>query len=191
MRGKFQASFQIRDKDVMDAVANRNKDEKDDKGDKDATETVGYDYILRPILFTVPKGASDATFEGRRHEAEALRSRFQNCELGLPFVRNLHDVAVRDQIVKSSADLPPALREILDNTGVGHLTNPEKTQNGIELFALCAKRETKIDAPAMREARQTLFAEKFQAKSKRFLQDLRRAAMIEVKEPVKDTKDTK
>ncbi len=172
VRGKFQSSFQIRDKDVFAALEGRKKDDK---------ETIGYEYTLRPILFVVPRGSPESTVETRRREAEALRSRFQNCEEGLPFARALRDVAVRDPIVKSSADLAPALREIIDNTPVGRLTSPETTTQGVELFALCAKKETKLDAPALREVRQEMFAEQFQAKSKRFLDELRRGAMIEMK----------
>lgn len=186
VRGKFQSSFQFREKDILAAAESRKKDDKDPTGD-----TTGFEYVLRPILFIVPKGSSEAAIELRRKEAESLRGRFQNCELGLPFTRNLRDVAVRDEIKKTSADLPPALREILDNTGVGHLTNPETTAAGIELFALCAKKETKIDAPVMREVRQEMFAEQFNTRSKRFLDELRRSAMIEMKEAPKDTKDGK
>ena len=136
---------------------------------------------MRPILFIVPKGAPQAKIDARRAEAEALRSRFEGCERGLPFARALKDVAVRDQITRSSADLAPALREILDRTGEGRLTSPETTPNGIELFAICGKREVKADAPALRQVRQEMMNEQFEAKSKRFLSELRRQALIEKK----------
>ena len=100
---------------------------------------------------------------------------------GLRFTRGLEDIAIREPIVKSSADLPPELHEMLERTGVGHLTNPETTPNGIEVFAICEKRETKTDAPAVRQVRQEMFKEQFQAKSKRFLDQLRRQALIEMK----------
>jgi hypothetical protein len=103
---------------------------------------VGYDYTLRPILFVVPRG--DTAFqEARRKDAEALRARFTACDSGLLFARSMRDVAVREPITKNSSDLVPALRQILDKTDVGHLTPPETTSKGIELFALCEKKETK------------------------------------------------
>jgi len=175
VRGKFQSSFQFREKDILAAVK---KDEKD----KDASDKVtAVEYVLRPILFLVPKRAPQSTIDARRNEAEALRNRFQNCDQGLRFVRGLKDIAIREPIVKSSADLPPELHEMLERTGVGHLTNPETTPNGIEVFAICEKRETKTDAPAVRQVRQEMFKEQFQAKSKRFLDQLRRQALIEMK----------
>lgn len=180
VRGKFQSSFQFREKDVLAALETRKKDDKDkdkDTGDKVTAE----EYTLRPILFIVPKGAPQARLDARKAEAEALRNRFEGCESGLPFARALKDVAVREQIVRSSADLAPSLREILERTGVGRLTSPETTPNGIEVFAICARREVKTDAPALRQVRQELMNEQFQAKSKRFLEELRRQALIETK----------
>ena len=88
-------------------------------------ETVGYEYVMRPILFLVPPGSPDAIFQNRRKEAEALRGRFRGCEEGIPMVRAMRDVAVRDQVVRTSADLPDGLRKVLDSIPVGQLTAPE------------------------------------------------------------------
>jgi peptidyl-prolyl cis-trans isomerase SurA len=49
------------------------------------------------------------------------------------------------------------------------------------MFALCAKRENQVDSAAVKEARDEMFAAQFQAKSKRYLEELRRGSMIEVK----------
>ncbi len=117
---------------------------------KDEKDEIGYDYRLRPILFVVPHGASQLA-EARLKDAEALRGRFTDCDSGLKFARTLRDVAVRDVIVKSSSDLLPALRDILDKTEIGHLTAPEVTEQGIELFALCERKETTEDTPEKRQ----------------------------------------
>jgi peptidyl-prolyl cis-trans isomerase SurA len=169
VRGRFQQSLQIREKDVLEAA------EKKDG----AASVVTYEYSLRPILFVVPRGSAAAIVEGRTREAEALRSRFQNCDEGIPFATALRDVAVRNAITKTSADLPPALREILDKTPVGKLTAPEVTQNGVEVFALCSKKETTADSAAKRQAREEIFSKQFQAKANRYLEELRKGAMIE------------
>lgn len=178
VRGRFQASMQVREKDVIEAL--RKKDGKDGKEASEAAEA-SVDYVLRPILFLVPTGSPESAFETRRKEAEALRTRFNDCKDGLPFARAVRDTAVRDQIVKSSSELPAPLRKILDDTPVGHLTPPDTTTQGIELFALCSKNATKTDSAAKRQMQNELFAEQFQDKSKRLLLDLRRGAMIEVK----------
>jgi peptidyl-prolyl cis-trans isomerase SurA len=182
VRGRYKASLEIRDSDVEAQLELHKSADKPD---------VGYEYIMRPIVFIVPRGSPDATVEARKHEADALRSRFQNCNDGIPFARALGEVAVRDQVSKFSADLPEALRRILDSTAVGHLTPPETTNEGVQMFAVCDKKETKSDTPEMHEIRDQMFQQKFGAKAKRYLEDLRRAAMIEYKTTDAKTTDTK
>jgi len=173
VRGKFQADLQQSEKEVALALETRKKDDK---------EAVGYEYTLRPILFIVPRNSPEGTVETRKRDAEALRLRFSSCDTGIPLARGLRDVAVRDAIRKTSADLAPALRELLDKTPVGKTTDLEVTPNGVELFALCSKRESKVDTAAKREVQNELFSEKYNARAGKLLQELRKQAMIEYKE---------
>ncbi len=181
IRGKFQSSLQVSEKSVLNEVESQKKGDKDQKkGDKDKDADVGYDYTLRPILFLVPQGNA-ALLEAHRKDADALRARFTTCDSGLPMARVMRDVIIREPITKNSSDLVPALREILNKTELGHLTPPETTQQGVELFALCDKKETTTETPEKRAAREKIFGEQFQAKSKSYLRELRRQAMIERK----------
>jgi len=172
VRGKFQASLQLRDKDVAEKLQTSNREDKD---------ALGFEYTLRPILFLVDRGATEAVIDNRKREAEALRSRFDGCDTGLAFAKALRGVVVRDQIVKASSDLPAPQRKLLEETSVGKLTSPEVTQQGIEVVAVCAKKENRLDAAARKEVRDEMFNEQFQAQAKRYLQELRKGAMIEVK----------
>ena len=174
VRGRYKASLEIADKDVEAKLGEHKPGEKDD---------IGYEYIMRPVVLIVPRGSPDAAYESRKRDAEALRVRFLNCDDGVAFARALPDVAVRDQVSKFSADLAQQLRQILDDTAIGHLTPPEQTAEGIQMFAICAKKETKSDTPEMREIREQMLQQKFGAQAKRYLANLRRQAMIEYKMP--------
>jgi peptidyl-prolyl cis-trans isomerase SurA len=172
VRGRYQASLQVADTDVEAELKLHQPDQKDE---------VGYAYTMRPVLFVVPPGSSVAAYGARRREADALRARFQNCSAGLAFARALAGVAVRDQLIKFSADLPQQSRAILDGTEVGHLTPPEQTSEGIEMFAVCDKRQTKNDTPAQKKVREEIFEQKFGAQAAAYLRRLRREAYIEYK----------
>jgi len=172
VRGRFRASLEIPDSDVEVQLQLHKPADKDQ---------LGYEYIVRPIILVVPHGSPDAVFEARKRDADALRVRFQSCADGIPFARALREVAVRDPVSKSSADLQQDLRDILDKTEVGHLTPPEQTAEGVQMFAVCSKKETKSDTPGLREVRDEMFQQKFGAKAKRYLEELRREAMIEYK----------
>jgi peptidyl-prolyl cis-trans isomerase SurA len=170
VRGRYSSSLQIGDKDILTAM------------DSKSTDTVGYDYTLRPILFLVPAGSPETFVEGRKREAEALRNRFSDCESGIALARALKDVAVRDQVIRSSADIPVELRKVLEGVEVGRLTAPEVTKFGVEMFAMCAKKESTADnSPIRRQVRESIMAQRYEQRSKQYLQELRRGAMLEYK----------
>jgi peptidyl-prolyl cis-trans isomerase SurA len=173
VRGRYKASLEVGDSDVEAQLELHKPQDKNE---------VGYEYILRPIVLVVPRGSPDAAFEARKHDADALRVRFVSCADGIPFARALREVAVRDPVTKFSSDLVPALRDIIDKTDIGHLTPPEQTTEGIQMFALCSKKESKSDSPGRKETRDEIFQQKFGAQAKRYLAELRRAAMIEYKQ---------
>ena len=113
IRGRYQSRLQLTDQEILQALEAKKPEERD---------AVGYEYLLRPILFLVPPGARRATYDGRKREAEALRKTFKGCTESIPAVRAMRDVAVRDQVIRSSADLPENLRKVLDSVPLGELT---------------------------------------------------------------------
>ncbi len=170
VRGRYKESLQVGEKDVASAVRAT--------GD-DKAETESFEYQLRPIVLIVPRGSAPVAIESRKKEAEALRSRIQTCDEANNFFKTMQSAAIRDTVTKTSADLPPVLREVLDKTPIGHLTAPEVTKQGVEMVALCGRKPTTIDTPKKREIRDKMFSDKFEAKSKAYLREVRRAAMIE------------
>ena len=154
IRGKYNSSLQIGDSDIAKALKDKNE------GDAPA---VGYIYTLYPVMVVVARGSSEATISAKRSEAENLRSRFASCADGLAMARGLRDVAVRDPITRNSADLSPQLRDLLGNIQVGRLTPPEVTAQGLQMFAVCNKKESATDSPQKREMREQLFVKRFES----------------------------
>jgi len=173
VRGKFGPSLQISEADVANALRERNE--------ANAATNIGYIYTLYPITIVVQSGSSEAVMAGKRREAENLRSRFTSCKQGLALARALRDVAVREPISRASADLPKGTRDVLANLPIGHLTTPDVTSLGLQMFALCDKKETSQESPLKTQIREELYAKRFKAVSARFLDEIRRSAMIEYK----------
>lgn len=171
VRGKFSASLQINESEIISALGSSSEPAK-----------VGYIYTLYPVTVVVPSGSSEAVVATKKREAENLRARFVNCKEGLEFARALRDVAVREPIARSSADFTPQLRELLDKMEIGHLTTPELTQQGLQMFAVCEKKASKTVSPAERELRNQIFAKRFESEAKKYLEEIRKSAMIEYKE---------
>jgi peptidyl-prolyl cis-trans isomerase SurA len=171
IRGKFRASLQVGEREVAVKLQASQKQ-----------ETSGFEYTLRPIMLLVPRGSSAAAIDARKREADNLRGRFQSCGEGLRLAMALPDVAVREAIVRLSAELGQQQRDALNATPVGHLTPPEITLQGVEFFAVCNKVETKGgETAAKREAREAVYNERYQALSKKYLKELRSQALIEIR----------
>jgi peptidyl-prolyl cis-trans isomerase SurA len=171
VRGKFSASLQVGESDIANALKDRNE----------SNAAVGYIYTLYPVTVVIPRGSSEATLVAKRNEAENLRSRFLSCNEGLAMARALRDVAVREPITRSSADLSPQLRDLLGNMQIGRLTTPEVTAQGLQMFAVCNKKESTTESPLKREMREQIFTKRFESESKRYLDEIRKSAMIEYK----------
>ncbi|QDW42031.1 peptidylprolyl isomerase [Bradyrhizobium sp. KBS0727] len=169
VRGRYKESLQVGEKDVA-AVAQEGGE---------AIQTEAFEYKLRPIVLIVPRGSAPTAIELRKKEAESLRERVQTCEQANAYFKSMQNAAIRDSVTKTSADLPVPLRELLDKTPIGHLTPPEITKQGVEMVALCDRKPTKIDSPKKREIRDKMFQQKYEKKSKEYLDDIRKAAMIE------------
>ena len=172
VRGRFSSTLNIGEADVVNALRTQNASE---------AAAVGFIYTLYPVTVVVPSGSNEATVATKRRTAESLRSRFTSCNEGLALARALRDVAVREPIARSSADLPKPLQELLDKMEIGRLTTPDVTSQGLQMYALCDKKETTMESPLRKQMREKLYSQRFEAESKKFLDDIRRSAMIEYK----------
>ena len=170
VRGKFGQQLNPSEKDIFEAEMKSDQKES------------GVEYTLHPITFVVPRGSPASVLETRKREADALRQRFQACATGLPFARALREVVVRAPIRRNSADLSPALRDVLAKVDVGKVTPPEVTEGGVEVFALCDRKETNSDSPTKRKFRDEIFQQRFTSRAERYLKELRSQAMIEYKQ---------
>jgi peptidyl-prolyl cis-trans isomerase SurA len=171
VRGRYKESLQVGEKEVAAAVQVSGSDE------KQAAE--GFEYKMQPIVLIVARGSAPAAIEARQKEAESLRGHVQTCAEANAFFKSMPNAAIREIVTKTSADLPVVLREVLDKTPIGHLTPPEVTKQGVEMVALCARNPTTVDTPKKKEIRDKMYADKYEAKSKAYLQEVRKAAMIE------------
>jgi peptidyl-prolyl cis-trans isomerase SurA len=173
VRGRFKDSLLVSDRDVNEALKSSGEDQ---------SKTEGFEYQMRPVVLIVPRGAAASVMEARRKEADSLRERIQSCEDATRTFKAMRNATIRDTVIKTSADLPPPLRELLDKTPVGHLTPPEVTRQGVEMVAVCGKKPTSVETPKKKEIREKMFAAKYEKKSKDYLEDIRKSAMIEYRQ---------
>jgi peptidyl-prolyl cis-trans isomerase SurA len=170
VRGRYKEKLMVGEKDVADKVR---------EGGSEKLQIDGTEYKMQPIVLIVPRGSAPAFQEARMKEAEQYRSRVGSCEEANSLFRSTPNATIRDTVTKTTADLPEALRKVLDDTAIGHLTAPEVTKAGIEMVVLCARKPTMIDTPKKREIREQMYQQKYEKTQKTYLEELRKAAMIE------------
>lgn len=130
VRAKIQQDVKAEANDIIQQMRNR------EKGAEALTAT---DYVLQRIVFAVKKAASASEVRGRKIEVDALRSKFRSCPSGLAMVKGLKEVAVINVGRKLANEISQSLKEELEKTPEGHLTTPQRSDFGFEMYAVCSK----------------------------------------------------
>lgn len=135
------------------------------------------DYVLQSVIFVVSR-----TGEGvgaRMAAANAARSRFNDCETGPDMLRQLRDVAVKAQVKRTSTQLSPQLAAMFAKTPVGKLTPPFRSDQGVEMVAVCDKID-RIDQTALRtRAEEEATTKRRATEAEAYLKSLRSKAVIQ------------
>lgn len=139
----------------------------------------GSDFKLRQVIFILPSGAGPGIVAQRGREAQQFRGRFTDCATGPDLARTLPDVAVKDEFIRNSIGMNDGLRKLLESTPIGHLTPPQREQNGIAMVAVCSKTDATDDANARESVSGTILARKLEGSSDQLYKDLRARAVIE------------
>jgi peptidyl-prolyl cis-trans isomerase SurA len=134
---------------------------------------------LKQISIAFPKGTS-------RQQAEPMVAKFAEaarniggCGGAEKLAADFHAEIVQQDSVKMR-DLPPALQQMMLNMQVGQATQPfGSLDEGVRTLVMCGRDEVDPSAPSFDEIYQNLNDERVNSRSRRYLRDLRRDAIIE------------
>lgn len=135
-------------------------------------------YTIRQIVFTSNPDDPPSVLEANVKKAQALRSRFNSCESGIAYAKSLPGVAVRTKVTRTSMQLSEGIKEVLDKTPIGHLTEPSRSPNGIELVAVCDRSATKDDEDLRKTISERLLGEHFAKEEAAKYREMRAQAVI-------------
>lgn len=138
-------------------------------------------YTLRQVVFVLPKGASDAQANQRKSEAVGARGRFPGCDGAVQFASALRDVAVREPVVRSSAQLGKETSDMLAKQKLGGLTEPQRGEQGWEMIAVCDKKDIADDNAMRAQVMEEVGGKEAEEQSKKYLAQLRTRAVIEIR----------
>lgn len=174
VRMRFRTEVQISETDIVNALQKQKADSKD----KDNQPAISIEYELQQVIFVVPAKSTGAFKTQRKREAETLRKSFTSCEQGVPQARTLSEVVVKSVGFRLETELPPDMKDVIGKTEVGRLTPPVDSERGIQMIAVCKKREIKSDISTRTAIEDDLRQKEGDQLSRRYIQELRRAAVI-------------
>lgn len=163
-----QRAINIRDQDIVDALKKRGQDPENIRS---------VEYTMAQIV-VFSKGESPA----RRKEADAIRASVKSCDNLAEQLRRAREAAVRSTIRRSSADLPPPIRLVLEKTPINGSTEVQTIPLGYEFYMLCDKQEIPGRDAAQAQIRSELVELELEQASRRLLRDARQAAVIDNRE---------
>ncbi|WP_370674554.1 SurA N-terminal domain-containing protein [Pleomorphomonas sp. PLEO] len=169
IRAKIQQDIKTESADLIQQMRNR---------EKNADSVTASDYMLQRIVFAVQRSASPADVNRRKVEAEALRSKFRSCNEGLAMVKGLREVATINIGRKLASEVPAGLKDELEKTAEGHLTSPQRSDLGFEMYAICSKIEVTGEAAIAAGLDAEALDKRGEETSKKLTQELRQKANI-------------
>ena len=170
VRARFRATVKVTEQDLTAALTG-----KEISGDQPRA----YEYMLQQILFLVPEGSAAGVETQRRKQAESFRGGFKGCEASIQQAGGTPGVVVKPTVRREEAEISGSLKEELAAMSVGGITKADRVDEGIQLVAICAKKEIAGRTKVTQEVEDELTKERGQMLARRYLRDLRSDAVIE------------
>jgi peptidyl-prolyl cis-trans isomerase SurA len=169
VKAKVRHDSQVKNEDVMAAMLEKKNEDK-------ATQT---DFQLQQIIFVVPSGSSKNYVAQRRREAEGFRIRFPGCEDSFAQAQGLKDVVVRNLGRRETGQLRGPQGDEIKKTEAGKTTKPFVSDKGVELIAVCSRRDFQSDSAIRNEVETELKFEQAKELGEDYLKELRDKAIIQ------------
>jgi len=165
---RFRSQINITESEVIAAL--RASDEE--------TSNVSVEYDLQRVIVVVPRASSNSFRNKRLQESNKIQREFSGCENPGAVLGQYSEVVLKPVGRRLETELPPNIKESIENAKVGGLTKPERSEVGFEMIAVCGKREIQSDIAARTAMENELRAQEGEGMARQYLMQLRRRATI-------------
>lgn len=178
---RFNRSVNISDSQIVDALSKKQSEPGAGAGKakttgKPESEGTTAEYTLQQVILAI---SAERPPEARMREAEALRAKISSCNGLVDAVKAIPESIVKPLGKRTEDEMPEVFRGLLADVPVGHLSKPNRTALGIEMAAVCEKRELKGDFQVRSKVEEELRAQEGEVFARRYINDLRRIAVID------------
>lgn len=135
---------------------------------------------LTQIVFELPTDANDQAVEQTRFRASQVAAQASGCDsfnaLGQQYGSALSGPLGELQL----NEMPQAISNVVAPLRAGQVSPPTRTDAGIVLYMVCKRDEQRTEINE-EQVRERLRLQRIQLQAERYLQDLRRAAFVEIR----------
>jgi len=150
--------------------------ELDEKAAGELDDSMSYDYMLKEVLFIIPKGSKSAS--QRTAQANQYRKSFQGCDSAVDLSLSYTDAAVIDVGRRHATQLPEPIAKELAGLQNGGITKPRVTDGGVSMLAICSKSGARDLTFLKSQMRQEQGTEKLRDEATSYLDRLKERAAI-------------
>jgi peptidyl-prolyl cis-trans isomerase SurA len=144
-----------------------------------ALDTPDEIYDIVQVVFALPPQASEAARKAAMREVENVRAAAKDCPSMLAIGKKRAPQLSSEGKLKSS-QISPKMHSLIDSLPIGQPSQPIVQKNGVGVIMVC--RKTKPDGTLTRqEVTDSLLKQRLDTVARRYLQDLRRTAYVDVR----------
>jgi peptidyl-prolyl cis-trans isomerase SurA len=136
---------------------------------------------LAMITIESPGNPNQRAMAARLTEANAMRAKFQGCKSMPELAKERPNARFEDLGYKKASSIAEPTRSLLLSARDGEMLPANLSGGGVELYAVCGRRGGTINEEKRKEAENQLSMQEFEKLAQRYLHDLRKDALIEMR----------
>jgi peptidyl-prolyl cis-trans isomerase SurA len=136
---------------------------------------------LKQAAVSLTTDAPEASVAAAQQKLLQLKAKITSCDTMEAQAAKVEGVVAGDLGEANVKDLRPSFREAADKLQVGQVSEPIRTEAGLHLIAVCAKRRSGATIPSRADIENRLEDDQLSLIQKRYLRDLKNSATIETR----------
>ena len=133
------------------------------------------------ITIATPGKLDQRAMAARLAEANAMREGFKGCASLPGLAKGRENAQYQDLGFKKAASIAEPTRSLLLSAKDGEILPANLSAGGVEIYAVCGRRTVKVDEEKRQAAENQLTMQEFEKLATRYLHDLRKDALIEMR----------
>ncbi len=136
---------------------------------------------LRQVLAPIEEGAGEGDIAAKIDRANSARATVSGCDEAPALARRLDAETPLDLGTLAMADLSPQIRKAISGVAVGGTSEPVRVPGGLVMLMVCDRQAPIVSLPDDQTVLDQIRNRRLDLMARRYLRDLRRAAVIDVR----------